>query len=47
MLVGEMLQNSLRLLLLVRFGVESREQSSGSYSPTNSLGGLGSVTDIF
>ena len=46
MLVKEMPQNSLGLVLLISFGVESREQSSSPYTVTNSLGGLEDVTDI-
>ena len=38
--------NSLGLLLLIKFGVESREQSSSSYSLTNSVDGLGDLTGM-
>lgn len=41
--VKEMPHNSLGLLLLIKFGVESREQSSSSYSLTNSVDGLGDL----
>lgn len=46
MLVKEMPQNSLGLVLLISFGVESREQSSSPYTVTNSLGGLEDITGI-
>lgn len=39
-------QNSLGLVLLISFGVESREQSSSPYTVTNSLGGLEDITGI-